>query len=186
MNLLKNFASQALDFFETIVLALVIFLLMQAFVAEPHVISGNSMLPNFKNGERIFTQKISYYLHPPQRGDVVIFRYPLLPEREYIKRIIGLPGEEIELRNGRIFVYNSQSPNGSALPESYLLQNQKTNGKSTIKDEERFKISPGKYVVFGDNRGESSDSREWGEVPKANIIGKVFLRYWPPTALSIF
>ena len=89
MNIFKSFASQALDFFETIVLALVIFLLMQAFVAEPHVISGSSMLPNFKNGERIFTQKISYYLNPPARGDVIVFRYPPLPEREYIKRIIG-------------------------------------------------------------------------------------------------
>ncbi len=186
MSLIKSLASQALDFFETIVLALVIFLLMQAFVAEPHVISGSSMLPNFRNGERIFTQKISYYLHPPQRGDVVVFRYPQLPEREYIKRIVGLPGEEVEIKNGQVFIYNSQNPNGLELKEKYLPLGLETKGKTAIKDGTRFKVEQGKYVTLGDNRGESSDSREWGLVPKNNIIGKVFLRYWPPSAFSIF
>lgn len=174
-----------MDFLETIVLAFIIFILVDTFVMQPHVIRGDSMLPNFHTGERIFTEKISYRFHDPQRGDVVVFRYPLAPINDYIKRIIGLPGEELEIKDGKITVFNSQHPQGFLLNEPYLAAGTVTQGKAAIPDGVKFKVPEGQYLVMGDNRSESSDSREWGPVPKANLVGRVFLRYWPPSALSI-
>lgn len=184
MNLLKTLASQLLDFLETIALAFIIFILIDTFVMQPHVVKGNSMLPNFHTQERIFTESVSYRFNPPKRGDIVVFRYPYAPENEYIKRIVGLPGEEIRLTGSGVVIYNSGHPQGFTLNEGYLSPGMRTLGKKFLPENTNYKIPVNSYFVLGDNRGESSDSREWGNVPKSNIIGRVFLRYWPPTALT--
>lgn len=185
MNIIKSFVSQALDFLETIALAFIIFILIDTFVMQPHVVKGNSMLPNFHTQERIFTESVSYRFNPPKRGDVIVFKYPYAPENEYIKRIIGLPGEEIRLNDGQVTIFNVQNPQGLQLKEPYLGNGAVTLGKKFLADNTTFKIPMDTYFVLGDNRGESSDSREWGTVPKNNLVGRVFLRYWPPSAVSI-
>lgn len=185
MSIIKSIASQSLDFLETIALAFVIFLVIDTFVMQPHIVKGGSMLPVFHTSERIFTESVSYRFQPPKRGDIIVFRYPLAPENDYIKRIIGLPGEEINIANDKITIINAQYPQGFVLKEPYLGEGTKTLGKKFLMENATYKIPADNYVVFGDNREESSDSREWGAVPKANIVGRVFLRYWPPSALSL-
>lgn len=183
--MLKNFFSQVLDFIETIALAFIIFIVIDAFVAQPHIVRGGSMLPNFRTGERIFTQSVLYRFNPPQRGDVIVFRYPLAPANDFIKRIVGLPGEEIKLSGNKVFIKNASHPEGFVLHEAYLAADTMTAGKKFLAEDVFYKIPVESVMVFGDNRKDSSDSREWGPVPVRNVIGKVFLRYWPPTALSL-
>jgi signal peptidase I len=184
MNIFKSLASQTLDFLETIALAFIIFVLIDTFVMQPHIVKGNSMLPDFHTKERIFTESVSYRFYPPKRGDVVVFKYPYAPENEYIKRIVGLPGEEIRLNDGEVTIFNSQNPQGLLIKEPYLKNGTKTLGKKFLADNTTYKIPNDTYFVLGDNREESSDSREWGTVPKNNLVGRVFIRYWPPSALS--
>lgn len=185
-NLFKSFSSQALDFLETVVLAFIIFLLVDTFIAQPHIVRGSSMLNNFHNQERIFTESVSYRFKEPGRGDIVVFRYPLAPSTEYIKRVIGLPGEKILLENGQVTILNKEHPSGFILKENYLKLQTKTLGKKEIREGVLYEVPADRYAVLGDNRQESADSREWGTVPKRNIIGRVVLRYWPPTALGLF
>lgn len=144
------------------------------------------MLPNFHDGDFILTEMVSYNLlgHAPQRGDVVVFRAPQEPGLDFIKRIIGLPHEKLELQNGKVYIFNTQHPQGFLLKEPYLVEGTKTEGRQTIHDGEIYTIGDA-YVVFGDNREWSSDSREWGPIKKDSIIGRVWIRYWPPQAFSL-
>ena len=185
MSIFKSAASQLLDFLETIALAFIIFILIDTFVMQPHVVKGNSMLPNFHTGERIFTESVGYRFGTPKRGDVIVFRYPYAPDNEYIKRVIGLPGDEIKLSSGGVIIFDALHPQGFALKELYLGKDVMTVGKKFLTDNTTYKVPDNTYFVLGDNRQESSDSREWGTVPKNNVIGRVFLRYWPPSALSL-
>ncbi len=172
-HILKEFWAFILDLFETTVLALVIFLLIYLFLWQPHRIKGHSMEPNFHDGELILTNKISYQLHPPQRGDVIVFRAPMEEDKDYIKRIIGLPGEKVMVKDGSVYI------NGKLLKEPYLAPEVRTKGSYYLPDGQEKIVPPNSYVVMGDNRPYSSDSREWGPVPEKNIIGKTWLRYWP-------
>ncbi|OGD86116.1 signal peptidase I [Candidatus Curtissbacteria bacterium RBG_16_39_7] len=178
MNLVKQLFSFFTDIFETIIIALAIFLVVYLFLVQPHRVQGDSMLPNFKNGELILTDKISYRIRPPQRGNVIVFKAPYDKSKDFIKRIIGLPGEKIKVENGGIFVNNKK------VSESYLPDSIKVQGGSILKEGEEYSIPQEEYVVFGDNRAHSSDSREFGPVPKKDIIGKAFFVYWPPNAFA--
>jgi len=144
------------------------------------------MLPNFHDGEYLLTEMVSYNIlkHDPQRGDVIVFRSPDQPSVDFIKRIIALPGEKIKIQNGKVFIINDDHPEGFLLEESYLADGTVTEGRSTIQEEKVFSAGDG-YVVLGDNRERSSDSREWGVIKKDAIVGKVWLRYWPPSAFTI-
>lgn len=179
MNLAKQLFSFFADIFETIVISLAIFLVVYLFLVQPHRVQGDSMLPNFKNGELILTDKISYRLRQPQRGDVIVFKAPYDKSKDFIKRIIGLPGEKIKIENGEIFI------NDKRLAESYLpnLTNI-MHGGSYLKEGEEYLIPQEHYIVFGDNRAHSSDSREFGPVAKKDIVGKAFFIYWPPDAFA--
>ncbi len=183
-NLMKQFGSFVLDFLETIVLSFAIFVVVYVFITQPHKVKGDSMLPNFHTSEYLLTDKVTYRFRPPGRGDVVVFRYPLAPQYDYIKRIIGLPEEEIEIRNGRVKIYNQNNKEGFVLPEPYLKPGTLTLPHPSIPDGVRTKIPEKHFVVMGDNRQQSSDSREWGPIALENIIGRVWLRYWPPQALA--
>ena len=168
--------SVVLDALEPVVLAFAIFMMIYMFLSQPHKVDGNSMHPNFQNKEYILTDKISYRFNDPQRGEVVVFHAPPPNNSDFIKRIIGLPGETIMVRQGRVFI------DGRELPEFYLPGNLATVEKSFLRDGAPYTIPEGFYVVFGDNRNFSSDSREWGPVARKAIIGKAFFRYWPPKA----
>jgi len=168
---------------ETIKIVLVSVLIVvpiRYFVVQPFFVKGASMEPGFDDGHYLIINEISYRFEAPKRGDVIVFRYPLGPSQYYIKRIIGLPGETVEIAGGGIIIYNQQHPSGLALEENYLAAGQKTIGdlKMTLKNNE--------YFVLGDNRDASSDSRRWGPVGKDFIIGRAWVRAWPPDRLTVF
>ncbi len=142
------------------------------------------MEESFQDGEYILTDKVSYRFEEPKRGDVIVFKAPKSPDFEYIKRIIGLPGEKLKIKNGSVYVINEAHPNGIKVEEPYLPKGTKTSERALMKEEEEVLVPVNQYFVFGDNRDHSSDSREWGGVPKENIIGRAWLRYWPINLLS--
>ncbi|MDP1710791.1 MAG: signal peptidase I [candidate division WWE3 bacterium] len=175
-----------LEIAETAILAILIFLALYLFLVRPHQIRGDSMLPNFHNGEYLLTEMVSHNLlkKDPQRGEVVVFRSPEQPNLDFIKRIIALPGEKIKLQNGKVFIINEANPEGFLLREDYLGEGTVTEGRRTIQEGEVFEVDDG-YIVMGDNRERSSDAREWGVIERENIIGRVWLRYWPPEAVAL-
>lgn len=148
--------------------------IIRPFIAEPFVVSGSSMVPNFHNREYLIIEKLSYRLHAPERGDVIVFRYPKDPTQYFIKRIIALPGERVTISQGHVVVFNSQHPEGLTLDESYLPSQNVTLGRPEL-----VELSGSDYYVLGDNRMYSSDSRVWGPLPKAEFIGKAWLRVLP-------
>lgn len=162
-----------MDIIETIVVALAIFVVGYLFLFQPHQVNGASMEPNFHDKEYLLTDKISYRFHPPQRGDIIVFRAPKNRELDYIKRVIGLPGERIRIANGSVFI------NDQKLKEDYLKGNATSSSGSFLQAGTDFLIPEDEYFVLGDNRSHSSDSRDWGTVAKEDIIGKAWLRYWP-------
>jgi signal peptidase I len=157
-----------------VVIAFVIMIGFRFFVAEPFIVSGSSMVPNYHNREYLVINKMSYRLHEPQRGDVIVFRYPKDTSQYFIKRILGLPGEKVKVENGKVYIYNSEHPEGSALTEPYLSNQDITFGK-----DELVTLGTDEFYVLGDNRLASSDSRVWGILPRHDIIGTAWLRVFP-------
>jgi signal peptidase I len=171
-----HFWGEARLLFRDLVFALMIMALVLVFVAQPVKVEGTSMLPRLHDGERIFVNKLIYYGLPEiERGDIVVFWFPNDPTKSYIKRVIGLPGETVQMRAGRIFV------NGKELPEPYLEHALNVAGG----DEPPTYVKPHYYFVMGDNRDNSSDSRSWGLVPEKYIYGKALFRYWPLSQASV-
>lgn len=168
-----------LDALETIAIALAIFFVIYNFVAQPHQVKGDSMLPNYQDGEYILTSRIYDWWGPPQRGDVVVLKSPDDKSVQFIKRIIGLPGEKIKIENNHVIIYNAQHPNGMTLNESYLAGSVSTEGHESIPEGEIVSIPKDNYVVMGDNRNASYDSRAWGFVVKEDLVGRTFFVYWP-------
>jgi len=160
-----------------VTLVLAIFLLLLVFVAQPVVVEGTSMLPQLHNGERLLVNKLIYYRIQSfswghiERGDIVVFWYPKDPEKSYVKRIIGLPGDTVEVRNGTVYVNDEQ------MRENYIDAGFNQSGAN----HRREKVAEHYYFVMGDNRDNSSDSRYWGLVPEKYVYGKVFFRYWMPS-----
>lgn len=169
----KDFLYFLWDLLKTGVVVFVIAFAIRYFLIQPFVVEGNSMLPNFIDTEYLLAEKLSYSLATPERGDVVIFKYPKNPSVNFIKRVIGLPGDTVTIENNTVKIINNANPSGFTLDESkYLASNEKTLTSekvfsATLRDNE--------YFVMGDNREHSSDSREWGVLPKANIIGRAWL-----------
>jgi len=181
--LLRRVSELFLDVIETVVIAASIFLVVYLFFLQPHQVNGQSMMPNFKSGEYVLTDKVSYKLRDPQRGEVVVFHAPdgaNCPKGtgcDFIKRILAVPGETIEVKN------NSISINGEKLPESYIPEDYETKaGPFTMN--RSVTLAAGEYMTIGDNRPYSSDSRAWGPVDKSAIVGRAFFRYWPPESIG--
>ena len=159
-----------------LVFALMVAVLIVVFVVQPVKVEGTSMLPRLHDGERIFVNKLVYYNLPRiERGDIVVFWYPDDPEKSYIKRVIGLPGETVEVREGRILVNNRE------LSEPYLDPRLNVARRTTTP----VVVKPHYYFVMGDNRDNSFDSREWGLVPEKYVYGKALFRYWPLAEMSV-
>ncbi len=172
----SHFWAEARLLLRDLVIALMIAALVVVFVVQPVKVEGTSMLPRLHDGERIFVNKMVYYGFPPlDRGDIVVFWYPNDPDKSYIKRVIGMPGESVQLREGHIFI------NGRELLEPYLDPQRNVTQGST----QPVQVKPHYYFVMGDNRDNSSDSREWGLVPEKYIYGKALFRYWPLRDASI-
>lgn len=179
LRILKKIGAFFLDIIQTVVVALSIFVIVYLFFFQPHQVKGSSMSPSFLNGEYLLTDKITYRFQEPKRGDVIVFIAPKNEEYEYIKRIIGLPGDSIRIAGGDIFINQKKSE------ELYLPKDLKTRSGSFLREDQLFSIPAEEYFVAGDNRSHSSDSREWGTVPRENIIGKAWFRYWPLTEFGL-
>lgn len=160
------------DILESVVLAVILAAIIRLFVAQPFYISMQSMEPTVLPNDWIIVNMLVYRFHPPQRGDIVVLRYPLDPSRDFIKRVVGLEGETVEIRQNDLII------NGKRVDELYLP-------KVTMADFGPEQVPQGYYFVMGDNRGVSSDSRAWGPLPGKNIIGKAFFIYWPPSEIGL-
>jgi signal peptidase I len=179
MSLFRRVGGFFLDIIETFVIALAIFVLMYLFLFQPHQVKGNSMYPNFHDQEYILTDKITYRLSQPHRGDVIIFKAPKNEEYDYIKRVIGLPGEEVKIENCHVYI------NDKILQENYLAADLCTAAGRFWQSGQDITVAENEYFVMGDNRLYSSDSRDWGTVPRLNIIGKAWYRYWPLSEIGM-
>ncbi len=168
------------EFLKFIVTAAIIVLPIRMFVIHPFVVNGASMDPTFRTGQYLIVDQLSYRFGEPDRGDVVILKYPREPRTFFIKRIIGLPGETIEIKNGNVTIKSPENPAGFALPESYVFADNKGDDsfESTLNKDE--------YFVMGDNRIQSSDSRAWGALPRDLIVGRPLVRLFPLGSLSLF
>lgn len=168
------------DTLKIVIISLAIIIPVRYYLVQPFFVRGASMRPNFDNGQYLVIDEISYRFESPKRGEVIVFRYPLDPSQFYIKRIIGLPNETVEVKGGRVFVY-SESGQRILLDESfYLPQDIITPGNFKIE------LGPDQYFVLGDNRRASSDSRNWGALEKKFIVGRVWLRIWPFDIAKVF
>lgn len=163
---------------QTTLIAFVLAQLLVRFVVQPHNVEGASMEPTFSNGDYILTDKITYLLRKPDRGEVVIFHPPQSESIEYIKRIIGLPGDVIEYDDRRILI------NGRLLSEPYLAYAHTLIPPETIKGATTITVPENNYYVLGDNRGNSYDSRYFGVIDSENIEGRAIVRYWPITEVK--
>lgn len=165
MNFREAAISTIREILQTAVISLFIFLFVYLILVQPHRVKGDSMLPNFYDGELLLTEKVSYRFDKPQRGDVIVFAAPYPRKVDFIKRVIGLPGDTVEIVEGSIFI------NGKKLRETY--ETQSTQGNINIK------LGEDQYYVLGDNRNSSSDSRSFGAINKKAIKGRAWLVYWP-------
>jgi len=165
--------SSILETAQVVVVSLVIVFLVRTYLIQPFLVKGASMEPTFQDGNYLIIDEISYRINAPQRGDVIVFKYPKDPKQYFIKRVIGLPNERLEIKNQKLTVFNAQNPNGMTIDETYLPAGDITKGDETIQ------LKSNEYFVLGDNRPASSDSRYWGPVAQDLIVGRVWLRAWP-------
>lgn len=171
---------EALEFFKVLTVAAAVALPIRYFIAQPFMVNGASMVPTYENGEYLIIDEASYYFfREPERGEVVVFRYPLNPKQFFIKRVIGLPNERVEIKNGEVRIINDERPTGWALHEPYLPDGLRTGGDMEIK------LSGTEYFVMGDNRNFSSDSRRWGTLDRRFITGRAVLRAWPVNRIGV-
>jgi signal peptidase I len=152
-------------------IALVIVAPIRLFIAQPFVVSGSSMVPTFIDKDYLIVDEITYKFNDPKRDDVIIFRYPLDKSKFFIKRIIGLPGETVDIKGSVITITNGEHKDGLVLDQPYVKNQKEDTVHTVLKDNE--------YFVMGDNRSASSDSRYWGAVPRKNIVGRALLRLLP-------
>ena len=175
-----------LEFVESLIISFGIFLIVFNFFIQTRTVLNISMQPNFYEGDRIITDVFSYRFREPSRGEVIVLDYPLNESEEYLKRIMGLPEEEILIQNNEVKIFNEAHPDGFILHEGYLGKYVTTNGGNVVKEGIKTKIPKDTFLVMGDNRDRSSDSRTWGMVPKKDIVARVLFRYWPVVRMEAF
>lgn len=158
---------------ESVVIAVILAVIIRVFLFQFFVIPSGSMKPTLTNGDMIAANKIIYRFSEPKRGDIVVFKYPLNPDRDFVKRLIGLPGEKVLIKNNNLYI------DGKISAEPYLPKGLKFG------DFGPFTVPKDKYFMMGDNRNNSSDSRVWGGMPKENVIGKASIIYWPINRVRI-
>ncbi|MBO8137732.1 MAG: signal peptidase I [Desulfotomaculum sp.] len=169
----KNKKSPIREIIESVVIAVILAVIIRTFIVEPFYIPSGSMEPTLMINDRIIVSKVSYYFGEPERGDIVVFKYPKDPSKNFVKRLIGKPGDVVELRSSKLYV------NGQEVPENYLLPGIRYADYGPVK------IPDGHYLMLGDNRNNSEDSRYWGFLPEDLIIGKAVLIYWPIDRIGV-
>lgn len=170
----KSFGRDIFEILKVLVISLAIVLPIRYFIVQPFIVRGASMEPNFENSEYLIIDELSYYFREPNRGESIVFRYPRDPRQFFIKRIIGLPGERVELKGGKIKIHNKEYSDGFTLQEPYLsLPNRATYPELSVA------LKEDEFFVLGDNRDFSSDSRVWGVLERRFIVGRAAFRAWP-------
>jgi len=174
----KNKDSFFGDLIRFSLLSIAIVIPIRLFIASPFVVNGSSMDPTFTTGQYLIVDQLTYKLHDPERGDIVIFHYPKDPSKFFIKRIIGLPNETVTLLGKTARIINDEYPEGFTLDESFLTHTSKD-------DDYSITLGPDEYLVLGDNRTASSDSRIWGPLPRKLIVGRALLRLFPLNSIGV-
>lgn len=178
-SFMERLGSYSIEFFETIVVFGAIFAVIYLFVAQFHKVQGSSMVPTFYTGDYLITEKVSYKLRDPGRGEIIVLKNPRDESQDFIKRIIAVPGDTIKISNNTVYL------NDQPLQENYLSPAISTRSGAFLTEGLTVKVAGNQYFVFGDNRDHSSDSREWGPVTKEEIIGRAFFRYFPPQSIGM-
>jgi signal peptidase I len=173
---MKKLISFVFEVAKMVGLAALIVLPIRYFIFQPFFVQGISMKPNFETGDYLIIDELTYRFRDPQRGEVIVFKYPKDPTQRYIKRIIGLPNETVEVKDGNVTIFKGTYY--EVLNESQYLTDLDVSGNVKVV------LGEDEYFVLGDNRDFSSDSRRWGAVPRDNIVGRALLRAWPFTALA--
>lgn len=176
---MEQIKSKSQSFWELVrfaIIALVIVVPIRIFIAEPFIVSGASMVPTFENGDYLIIDKISYILRNPKRYDVAVFRYPGDTSKFFIKRIIGLPNETVDIKGSEVTITNEQNKEGFKLEQPFV--------KNTANNETHFVLKADEYFVMGDNRSASSDSRYWGAVKRNLLTGRALLRLLPVNKIN--
>lgn len=168
----KSHWDGAVEFGKFIFFVLAVVVVVRVFIAQPFVVSGTSMVPTFADKNYLIIDELTYRFREPVMGEVIVFHPPVDSDTYYIKRVIGIPGDTVTIKNGKVTVTNAAHPDGLALNEDYITTD-------TPDDNYTVTVPEDKYFVMGDNRPASFDSRRWGLLPKKNIIGRVFLRLFP-------
>lgn len=179
MEIVRKLYKIGIELAETLVIAGAIFVVIYAFLVRPFQVTGNSMVPTFLNGEYVFTNLLAQRFGPLNRGDVIVFKAPPSEEKDYIKRIIGLPGDKVKVESGKVYL------NDKLLDEPYIATDVRTDARGFAQEGQEVLVSENSYFVMGDNRPFSSDSRDWGLVTFDKVIGKSALVYWPPQRFRI-
>ncbi len=173
----KTTAQSIWEFVGFVLIAIAIVVPIRVFIAQPFIVSGSSMVPTFENRNYLIVDELSYRLGSPERFDVVIFRYPKDPSKYFIKRIIGLPNEKVNLKGSDLTITNEEHKDGFKLEQPFVKNSSNSNMHFELGDDE--------YFVMGDNRNASSDSRYWGPVKRDLLIGRAFLRLLPISDIDI-
>lgn len=174
----KNEGSSFWELVKYAAVALLIVVPFRIFIAQPYVVSGSSMDPTFKNGDYLIVDQLSKRFEEPERGAVLIIKYPKDPSKFFIKRLVAFPNERVEIRKGVVTVFNDATPNGIVLDDSYVVYKKGDDFSMQLNDDE--------YFVMGDNRASSSDSRVWGTLPKKYIVGRPILRLLPIGEIAVW
>ncbi len=172
-NQKRKLISIALEIVQVVAISLAIIIPVRVFLIQPFYVQGASMEPNFFNHEYLIIDELSYRLRAPERGEIVVFHYPNDPSQYFIKRVIGLPGETVEIAGGNVKIYNGQYPNGKVLDETGYLDQDFTAATQTVT------LKPDELFLLGDNRSSSLDSRFFGPVKRFAIVGRVWVRGYP-------
>ena len=165
---------------EPFLVAAILAILIRTFLLGPYKIPTGSMRPTFLEGDRIFVDKVSYRLHPPERGDIIVFKYPLERKKDFVKRLVGLPGDRIEIREGKLLINGTLMEEPPFSEHYYYNRNDWQYGK----EGQEILVPTHSYFALGDNSAQSSDSRNWGFVPGGNLVGKAFFIWWPPKRIK--
>lgn len=180
MEFLRKAYFFLLDIAQTLILAAAAFVVVYMFFFRPFEVKGESMYPNLHDSEYLITSIIGLKFKDPKLGEVIVFKAPNDPDRDFIKRVVGIEGDTVAIKDGQVYL------NGNLLDESKFIKPEvKTYGGSFLREDDRVTVPPNHFFVLGDNRGYSSDSREWGYVPKENIIGVSVLIYWPSNSVGL-
>ena len=180
MAILRKIYAFLIDTLQSLLIAAAILLVIYQILFRPFEVKGDSMYPNFHNNSCVLTNIIALRMESPKLGDVVVFKAPPDPEKAFIKRVIGVPGDSILIENGKVLL------NGKELNENaYLKSSIQTRGGAKVREEETITVPDNSFFVMGDNREFSSDSREWGFVPKDQITGFSFFVYWPISEMKV-